>query len=214
MFCFKKRGLLFFPLLIAVGLAALGCEGVNVGLEGEGNADDEDWYLSTELSPRDSAAVRAILAANGLKDRAVGDFVSAENRAAVKLTIDTLHATRLVLTKALDSCVSGFQLIVKNGDVETLSIADTIHLAGFSLQINHTKLREIPNQISLIKSRIGFYLSNNQLVSISPEIIKCSVGGINVRYNALCSLPDSMKTWITKNDFFKNAGWESTQQCP
>ena len=167
-------------------------------------------YFTEELNAKDSIAVRAILDVNGLTGKNVRDVIEIDYGMARKMRLDSFALTRFVITKAFDSCEQDFKISITNSVLETLTIIDTVHI-NLMLDIHSTKLKNIPDQISLLKGRLGLYLSDNQLNFISPEIMKCSIRDIDVRNNELCSLPDSLAGWIDKES--SQNGWRSAQTC-
>jgi hypothetical protein len=204
MFAKKK----FCPLAIYISICALGMLFLHCSDDVIYGKDDEGY--SEDLNAKDSAAIRAILDANGLQNKQVRDGIDLVAGFARKLTLDSFPLRRFVLPKALDSCISNFELIIKNSPVETLSIIDTIH-QNLAITLHYTKLKSIPDCISLLQGRFGLYLSNNDITSISPKTMKCNVREIDVTYNTLCSIPDSLKTWIDQQSYTGN--WQTTQKC-
>jgi hypothetical protein len=203
MFAKKICRLAFFMSICTLGMLSLHCsDDVIYGKDDEGYSED--------LNAKDSAAIRSILDANGLQNKQVRDGIDLVAGFARKLTLDSFPLTRFVLPKALDSCIANFELIVTNSPVETLSIIDTIH-QNLAITLHYTKMKSIPDCISLLRGRFGLYLSNNEITSISPEVIKLGVREIDVTNNALCSIPDSLKTWITQNS--NDINWQTTQKC-
>lgn len=163
-----------------------------------------------ELNAKDSAAIRAILDTNGMRDKQVRDVIELENGTAAKLMLDSIALTRFTITGAFDSCADYLELSITNCPLETLTIADTVRIP-LAIMINQTKLKRIPDDIVRLRGRMSLYLSRNDLNAVSPAIMRCNVRDLDVDNNSLCALPDSLKNWIT----LKSLGnaWISTQRC-
>ncbi len=162
------------------------------------------------LNAKDSLAVRAILDANGLYDKKVRDVINLQNSMVGTINLDSLSITKFVFTDALGTFIHGISINISNSPIDTLIIMDTIHI-NITLGITRSKLKSITNYVTLFKGSLYLYLSYNEITFISPEIMKCNVGYINVEYNRLCSVSDSLNTWIIKNS--RNSQWQSTQRC-
>lgn len=158
------------------------------------------------LSKKDSLAVRAILDANGLDTVKVKDVIELQNSSVGIISLDSLGLTRFVLTNAFDSLKGGISLNISYSQIDTLIILDTIH-QNLTIRIYYTKLQSIPEHIALLTGNIDLYLPNDNLQYISPEILKCNVDYINVRYNHLISVPDSIAALLTSKD----GSWQSYQ---
>jgi hypothetical protein len=163
------------------------------------------------LTAKDSLAVRAILDANGLYDKEVRDVINLQSSMVGTINLDSLAITKFVFTNAIDTFIHGLSINIFDSPIDTLIIMDTIHI-DFSIGINRTNLRSIPDNVSLFKGNMYMYLGNNQIQYISPEIMKCDIGFFDIQNNRLCSVPDSLSNWImSKRPNSKN--WQSTQRC-
>lgn len=163
------------------------------------------------LTTRDSTAVRALLDANGLQDVGVRDVINLQDSRVGTINFNTIGITSFVFTSALDTFTSGFRVNVIDCPVETLLVLDTIHI-DLTIGIARTNLREIPDNISLFKGYLYLYLPDNQIRYISPEIMQCDIGFIDISNNRLCTVSDSLNYWIlSKRPNTQN--WQSTQKC-
>ncbi len=201
----KKISLLpgiIVTLFAIAGMLFSGCDEINVD-----NGSNE-WL--DELLAKDSAAIRAILDSNGMQGKNVRNVIELQNGMAVKLILDSITGKRFTITSAFDSCVDYFELIIRNSPLETLAIADSVHIP-LTLSINRTKLPRISDDFSRLKGRLTLFLSDNELYDISPAIMQCDVRDINVDSNKLCGLPDSLKNWINSKSL--GSAWRNTQKC-
>jgi hypothetical protein len=194
---------ILITLFVGLGMLFSGCDELNID---DGSADG----MADTLNTRDSAAIRAILDANGMQSKNVRDVIELEDGMAIKLILDSMTLTRFTITKAFDSCVNYFELSIQNGSLETLAVADTVHIP-MTLMIKRTNLPRISDDISRLKGRMSVYLSDNQLSDISPAIMQCDVRDMDVNKNELCTLPDSLKNWVNSKSM--GASWQNTQKC-
>jgi Leucine-rich repeat (LRR) protein len=164
------------------------------------------------LQKKDSLAVRAILDANGLYDKKVRDVIDLQNSMIGTIMLDSLKLTRFILTNDFDSLGygSGFEIYILNSSIDTLIISDTIHI-NLAIGVTRTNLKSIPDNISLLKGNLTLRLPENELEFLPSEIMKCNVSYIDVQYNSLCSVSDTLNNWIIKNS--RNPDWKSTQTC-
>jgi hypothetical protein len=186
-----------------IGMISLHCDN---GILYEDDGEDYSDYLDA----KDSVAVRSILDANGLPNKPVRDVVEISFGMVWSITIDSFPFTRFVLPKALDSCSYNIEIIIRNSPVETLSVVDSIR-QSLVLSLHYTKLQSIPDCISLLRGPLVLNLWSNEITSISPQVLNCYVLAANFRSNNLCSIPDSIKTWVAKK--CGDDKWQLTQNC-
>lgn len=192
-----------YALLILISLFVYGCDLLTFG-------GDPTPPLN-ELSVRDSLAVRAILDTNGLKNIKVKDVISLQDSKVGVINLDSVPLTKFIFTSAFDSLDGGITLNIFNNQLDSMDILDTIN-SELIIQISNTSLKNIPDNISLLKGRLFLYLADNKLKDISSEIFKCQVSYIDVQYNDLCSVSDTLNNWIIKNS--RNNDWKLSQTCP
>jgi hypothetical protein len=188
--------------LLFVGIASISCD----LLVWNGNPTPNP----NVLQKKDSLAVRAILDANGLYDKKVRNVIVLQNNMVGTVTLDSLAITRFVITNTFDSIGTGFRINISNSAIETLIIADTIH-HDLSIAIYNNRLKYISDRILLLKGDLTLRLPENELEFLPSEIMKCNVSYIDVQYNSLCSISDTLNNWIIKNS--RNPDWKSTQTC-
>jgi|GEM_PF-3445449 hypothetical protein len=188
--------------LILIAVFLIGCDILTNG----GNEPPP----KNDLSTKDSLAVRAILDTNGLNNVKVRKVISLANSRVGVISLDSVVLKKFIFTSSFDSLGGGTTLNIFNSQLDSIIILDTLNLQ-LTLQISNTTLRSIPNNISMLKGPISFYLPNNKIQYISFEIMKCNVRYIDVQYNALCSVSDSLNSWIIANS--RNSSWRSTQNC-
>ncbi len=195
-----------FRILCVILLAELLCTGCD-GFDGY--SSDTYTYMN-KLSIKDSLAIRAILDTNGLRNKKVEDVIDLQCDIVVMMTLDSVPLSKFIFTSVFDSLHNSFQISISNSPIESLVILDTIHI-GLAIDVYNTKLKNIPEQISLLKGRLELYLPNNEVSSISPEIMKCTVYSFIIKSNSLCSVPDSLNEWIILKTH--DANWQHTQTC-
>jgi hypothetical protein len=172
--------------------------------------DDSPTSPPNILNTKDSIAVRAILDANGLDTMKVRNVIFLKNSYIGEINLKSQSLNKFIFSRYLDSLVVSPSLNLQYNNIDTLIVPDSIQF-GASVRLEYNKLRQIPDEIGKIKGNIAFYLINNQLTKISPNIMNCKVSYINVIYNNLCNTPDSISQWITKN--CRDSTWKSTQTC-
>jgi hypothetical protein len=151
------------------------------------------------LSKKDSLAVRAILDANGLDTVKVRDVVSFYNSVVVQINLNSRSLSQFVFNKNIDSLWNGCGLSLLYNNIDTLIFADSI-LNIFSVDLDHNKVRTIPDDIGKTRGPVLLYVNYNALSSVSPNILHCQIYKINVRYNHLVSVPDSIAALLTSKD--------------
>ncbi len=162
------------------------------------------------LSKGDSLAVRAILDENGLDTVKVRDVIVLANSEVAEINLKSRSLVKFVFSKYLNS-LSIPTLELQNNNIDSLIFTDTIFYAG-TIRLDSNKLQRIPDEIGKLKSAIGLLFDANYISSISPNIMECSVAYINVNFNLLCNIPDSISQWITKT--CRDSTWRTTQTCP
>jgi hypothetical protein len=172
--------------------------------------DDSPPAIPNELSPKDSLAVREILDENGLNKTRVWDVITLQNSMVYAITFDSQFFNKLILSRAFNNLSSGVNLVILNCPIETLIVVDTIKI-DMAFTIGYTKLRNIPENITFLQGKLWLYLDFNNIKNIPLEIISCNVNFIDVQYNELCSVSDTLNNWIIKNS--RNSDWQTTQHC-
>jgi len=82
-----------------------------------------------------------------------------------------------------------------------------------TLKLDFNSLSVLPSSIGALTLLQVVYINNNGLTALPAEITQCtSLGGgiLTVDYNKLCSLPETIKSWMTNN---AETNWAETQQC-
>jgi len=80
------------------------------------------------------------------------------------------------------------------------------------LIVSGNKLTSLPPSIGQLANLRVLSLDSNQLTSLPPEIINLSrpiFTSLDVDFNLLCSVPDSIKEWI--DQYSDSRGWGRTQ---
>jgi len=165
-----------------------------------------------DLSTKDSLAVRAILDTNGLKNVKVRNVIYLYNSLVQSISIDSLKTAKFIFPSQCDSFSGSIGIKISNSSIDTIIFHDSIHIP-LSISISHTKLRSIPDQISLLKGTLDLNFAFNQLYFISPQIMNCRVNFVNINNNNLCSLSDSLKNWLIQKSY-GDSTWLKTQNCP
>jgi hypothetical protein len=163
-----------------------------------------------ELSVKDSTAVRAILDANGLYNTNVREVIVLQRSLIGTINFKDFSINRFIISNAFDSMGPEISINIFNCPIDTIIIVDTIHI-NLAIGMNQTKLKSIPDNVSLLKGSLFLYFSNNEIEYIPVQIMNCKISYIDVQYNSLCSISDTMNNWIIKNS--RNPDWKATQKC-
>jgi len=172
--------------------------------------DDSPTSPPNILKAKDSLAVRSILDANGLTAMKVREVIYLENSMVKQINLDSILLRKFVFCKYFDSLIARPGLNLINNDIDTLLFPDII-FKTIGINLDHNKLKEIPGDIDHLKGNIALYINFNQIASISPNIMKCQISYINVNFNNLCNIPDSISQWIINH--CRDSVWRSTQKC-
>jgi hypothetical protein len=172
--------------------------------------DDSPPPQPNSLMPQDSIAVRAILDANGLNKTKVRDVISLQNSMVGSINFNSLMLNKIIITNSFNTFNYGFSLNINNCPIETIEVVDTI-IINIAIAMKFTKLKSIPNNISLFQGKLWLYLNNNEIKYMPSEIMNCNVFYIDVQNNELCSVPDTLNKWIIKNS--RDSYWQTTQRC-
>lgn len=167
--------------------------------------------LPNVLDKKDSLAVRGILDANGLDTVKVRDVIVLEHSNIVNLDLRSLSLNNFIFCSFFDSLLSRPPLDLMNNEIDTLIFKDTIK-SDLAISLENNKIKTIPYEIGKLTGTIALYLNYNQINYISPNIMSCNVSFINIKYNRLCSVPDSLAKWISRVGL--DSTWQSTQTCP
>jgi Leucine-rich repeat (LRR) protein len=97
-------------------------------------------------------------------------------------------------------------LNLKTDAVSTWSVSGRI----VALNLDSLNISVLPRDIGYMDSLKTIDLTGNRLISLPKEIITLAPStNLLVDYNRLCTVSDTIKTWITK--YSKNANWQNTQ---
>jgi hypothetical protein len=196
----KNKTALTKILLFAIALLFLSC-GLNPF-----PFDGDPPKTPNVLSKKDSLAVRAILDANGLDTVKVRDVIDLYNSSVVQINLNSRSLSQFIFNRYFDSLQSSPALNLRNNNIDTIIFTDTISKdQGISLE--HNLIRTISNDVDKMRGTMALYLYYNDMTSISPNILRCNISYINVRYNHLVSVPDSIATLLTSKD----GSWQSYQ---
>lgn len=79
-----------------------------------------------------------------------------------------------------------------------------------TLRLDYNQIDSISPELARFNI-LGIYLAHNRLASLPLELAGTAPGTLDVDYNRLCDIPDTLAAWITKHSVNKN--WRSTQDC-
>jgi len=110
-------------------------------------------------------------------------------------------------------------LSLNNNKISTLAeeIMQLLNLTHLDLENN--QLDSLPGEIGQLENLKILNLGYNALTSLPSQITRLTrleVGGlaigVKLDFNRLCSLPDSISSWV--DQYSRNQNWKETQICP
>lgn len=235
----RWRSLTHVCVLFSAGLAALvvGCTEVP---ENDGVLEPyiNDDHLPVGSWEEDSAAVRAILDANGLHAVAVNDAVTMRELVpgVVRVVVLGLPVTGIstlpVEVQALTALeridLSGNSLTEIPASVGALQRLEELNLSDnqlsfvptdlgnlgrlCALRVGNNQLTGIPAVIAQIPTLETIDFHQNQLSGLPGEFIDHpNISTVNVNDNQICLAPtDPLAQWLSRFD----SNWHNTQTCP
>jgi hypothetical protein len=203
----NKYGKLSIAAVLVGGLLWGGCSDSSNSSEIYGGYDNEDWNV---LQEQDSIAVRAILDANGLQKTEVIQAVLLENSEVTEIDLKSMSLSKFVFCKYIDSLLTDPKLNLIHNNIDTLLFPDTI-AKNLQIMLDDNKLKTIPDGMGHLKGNVKLFVGFNEIQSLAPDIMNCSISYIYLNENKLCSPPDSILEWIKKIN--PSTFWQSTQTC-
>jgi hypothetical protein len=207
-----------FPVIVSIAiinLANYNCSITDIFKPGDGGGDG----YKKAINPKDSIAIRAILNLNGLDSVKIKNVVVLSNvyinsidySILTQINFDSLSLNKFIFSKYFDSLSVSPVLTLRNNNIDTLIFPDTIITdIGISLEYNH--LRSLSKDVDKMIGSLSLNLNFNELTLVNQAIMHCKISYLNINYNQLCSVPDSIAQWITLN--CRDSTWRSTQTCP
>jgi hypothetical protein len=202
----KKKTTLREKLLFTIAVSSVVVIFISCGLNPFPFDGDPIQPPPHVLSIKDSLAVRAILDTNGLDSVKVRDVVGFWNSVVVRITLNSRSLNQFVFNTHFDSLWNGCELNLLYNNIDTLLFVDTIR-NGIVINLEHNKLRTLPDDIDKMRAPLSMYANYNELSSISPNILHCDIYTLHIRNNHLVLVPDSIAALLSSQD----SSWQSYQ---
>jgi Leucine-rich repeat (LRR) protein len=161
----------------------------------------------------DSAAVRAILDTNNLKNISVRRAIDPSSRGRITmLTLDSLSITSFTFTHDFEKLDRLISINLSLNKITTLNVPDSLKLNNYmEIRLENNLLLVFPISILKLKGTTNISVQYNKIASLPREIIHSGIPSIYLDHNKLCYLTDSaVINWL--DTVYGN--WQSRQDCP
>jgi Leucine-rich repeat (LRR) protein len=160
----------------------------------------------------DSAAVRAILDSNNLKNISVRRAIDPSSWGRITmLTLDALGLDSFTFTHDFQRLDSLLAVGLTRNTITKVTVSDSLKYSkGIYIELSNNLLTEFPNSLFKIFPLWSVDISYNKIFTISKELMTSGFRQIDFDHNKLCSVSDTVKLWL---DSVQN-NWANFQDCP
>jgi hypothetical protein len=194
-----------FFILVFLVLAIAGCPGIY---------QPGDTVYPAAIDPGDSAAIRAILDSNGLKNISVRRVIPQYSKDRIyQVNLDSLQLNSISITKDFEKLDSLTTINLSQNKLSTISVPENLQFIlgnRLSVDISHNSFTSFPLAIFKIKRIFYFDISNNGITNIPQEVINSTNTQFVFYYNKLCNVSDTVAKWLDST----NTNWRNVQTCP
>lgn len=194
--------------LVALALGALFL--LQCNLEGP---EPRDPAFPAKIDLGDSAAVRAILDSNNLKDVNVRRAIDPWSKGRITtLEFDSLGLDSFTFTGDFQKLDSLTTISLSNNNISKVKVPDTLKYGnnGVSVDLEHNQLTSFPLGLLKIRGLFSVLVQYNRIDTITQDLMASGFRQIYFDYNKLCSVSDSVRIWL---DSVQN-NWANFQNCP
>jgi hypothetical protein len=172
-----------------------------------------DPVFPAQIDPGDSAAVRAILDSNNLKNISVRRAIDQSSVGRIQmLTFDSLGLDSFTFSSDFQKLDNLWSVNLSNNNLVKVTVPESLKYSknNIYLQLEKNLLTEFPIGVLKIKGLLRVDVSYNKISTISNDLINSGFRQISFYHDKLCSVSDSVKTWL---DSVQN-NWANFQDCP
>jgi hypothetical protein len=161
----------------------------------------------------DSAAVRAILDSNNLKNISVRKAIDPSSKGRITtLRFNSLALDSFTFSNDFQKLDSLITIDLSYNKITKVNVPDSLRYNsnGIGIDLERNLLIEFPIGVLKIIGLYSVLLQYNNISTISQALISSGFHQIYFDHNKLCSVSDSVKMWL--NSVQNN--WANFQDCP
>ena len=172
-----------------------------------------DNVYPAQIDLGDSAAVRAILDSNNLKNISVRRVIGPYSAGRITmLAFDSLGLDSFIFSSDFQKLDSLWSVNISNNNILKVIVLDSLKYREnyIGLRLERNLLTQFPISVLKINGLSSVDVSYNKISTISNDLINSGFRQIDFDHNKLCSVSDSVKIWL---DSVQN-NWANFQDCP